>query len=121
MRYDANGNMAPDKLKATDKIDGMVALMMAWGRAMFREKDNIFIYHEGSLSKIDLNEKEDEMTRKKKTQKEEIEKEEIKNEEALKNETQEPQQVEILCKRCGKDVTGMDICKECGLVTKLRV
>lgn len=36
MRVDANGNMAPDKLKATDKIDGQVALMMAWGRAMFR-------------------------------------------------------------------------------------
>lgn len=38
MRADANGNIAPDKLKATDKIDGIVALLMAWGRAMFREE-----------------------------------------------------------------------------------
>ncbi|MBA4417241.1 MAG: terminase [Syntrophus sp. (in: bacteria)] len=34
MRADANGNVAPDKQKATDKIDGLVALIMAWGRAM---------------------------------------------------------------------------------------
>ncbi len=38
MRADVNGNIAPDKLKATDKIDGLVALMMAWGRAMFKEE-----------------------------------------------------------------------------------
>jgi phage terminase large subunit-like protein len=35
IRKDANGNMAPDKEKATDKIDGLVALVMAWSRAMF--------------------------------------------------------------------------------------
>ncbi len=39
MRADANGNIAPDKLKATDKIDGIVALMMAWGRAMFHMEE----------------------------------------------------------------------------------
>lgn len=37
MRADANGNVAPDKLKATDKIDGMVALIMGWGRSMFHQ------------------------------------------------------------------------------------
>ncbi len=37
MRADANGNVAPDKLKATDKIDGMVSLIMAWGRAMQKQ------------------------------------------------------------------------------------
>ena len=35
MRTDANANVAPDKEKATDKIDGMVALLMAWSRGMF--------------------------------------------------------------------------------------
>jgi len=35
-RKDQNGNMAPDKEKATEKIDGMVALFMAWGRAMLK-------------------------------------------------------------------------------------
>lgn len=39
MRSDANGNIAPDKLKATDKIDGIVALLMAWGRAMFNVEE----------------------------------------------------------------------------------
>ncbi len=34
VRHDPNGNMAPDKQKATDKIDLMVALIMAWGRAI---------------------------------------------------------------------------------------
>jgi phage terminase large subunit-like protein len=38
MRADANGNVAPDKQKATDKIDGLVALIMAWGRAMGKAK-----------------------------------------------------------------------------------
>ena len=38
MRIDANGNVAPDKEKATEKIDGGVALIMAWGRMMFGEK-----------------------------------------------------------------------------------
>ena len=37
IRKDPNGNMAPDKEKATDKIDGMVALIMAWGRAMLKQ------------------------------------------------------------------------------------
>lgn len=32
-RYDANMNMAPDRKRSADKIDGMVALLMAFGRA----------------------------------------------------------------------------------------
>jgi phage terminase large subunit-like protein len=36
MVKDANENVRPDKEKATDRIDGMVALIMAHGRAMFR-------------------------------------------------------------------------------------
>jgi phage terminase large subunit-like protein len=32
-RRDANMNMAPDKKRSADKIDGMVALLMAFGRA----------------------------------------------------------------------------------------
>jgi phage terminase large subunit-like protein len=43
-RKDANGNMAPDKEKATEKIDGMVALFMAWGRAMLRGGQEVSIY-----------------------------------------------------------------------------
>jgi phage terminase large subunit-like protein len=35
MVKDANENVRPDKEKATDRIDGMVALIMAKGRAMF--------------------------------------------------------------------------------------
>jgi len=34
VRKDANGNIAPDKEKATEKIDGVVALVMALDRAM---------------------------------------------------------------------------------------
>lgn len=35
MVSDANENIRPDKDKATDRIDGMVALIIAWSRAMF--------------------------------------------------------------------------------------
>lgn len=45
MRSDANGNVAPDKEHATEKIDGMVALIMAWGRAMFKV-DTKSVYEE---------------------------------------------------------------------------
>jgi phage terminase large subunit-like protein len=36
VRIDANGNVFPNKEKATDKIDLMTATFMAWGRAMKR-------------------------------------------------------------------------------------
>ncbi len=38
MVQDANENIRPDKEKATDRIDGAVALIMALGRALFAEK-----------------------------------------------------------------------------------
>ena len=34
VRYDPNMNMAPDKGKAKDKIDGIVAVLMALGLAI---------------------------------------------------------------------------------------
>lgn len=37
MVIDANENIRPDKAKATDRIDGFVAMVMAWGRAIFAE------------------------------------------------------------------------------------
>ena len=40
MKIDANENVQPAKDKATDRIDGMVALIMAWGRSMFGEQEN---------------------------------------------------------------------------------
>ena len=45
-RKDANGNFAPDKEKAVDKIDGMVAMFMSWGRAMFTKGAVISIYND---------------------------------------------------------------------------
>jgi phage terminase large subunit-like protein len=37
VRYDANMNMAPDKKSAKDRIDGVVAYLMALGRAIQKE------------------------------------------------------------------------------------
>ena len=34
IRYDANMNLAPDKRRSAEKIDGMVALAMAFGLAV---------------------------------------------------------------------------------------
>ena len=45
-RKDANGNFAPDKENAVDKIDGMVAMFMSWGRAMFTKGAVISIYND---------------------------------------------------------------------------
>lgn len=39
LRYDANMNAAPDRKKAPDKIDDMVALLMAFGRAVIDQDD----------------------------------------------------------------------------------
>jgi phage terminase large subunit-like protein len=39
MRSDANENLAPDKAKAIERIDGGVALIMAWGKMMFSKKE----------------------------------------------------------------------------------
>ncbi len=39
MRSDANENLAPDKAKAIERIDGGVALIMAWGRMLFSKED----------------------------------------------------------------------------------
>ena len=37
---DAAGNVKPSKKKSTEKIDGIVALIMALGRAMVRTEDS---------------------------------------------------------------------------------
>jgi phage terminase large subunit-like protein len=39
VRSDANENVAPDKDKATERIDGAVAAIMAWGRCIFSEPE----------------------------------------------------------------------------------
>ncbi len=45
VRLDANGNIAPDKSKATEKIDGIVALILALSRAMRYEGTTESIYN----------------------------------------------------------------------------
>ena len=51
MRMDANANIAPDKEKATEKIDGVVALLMAWSRAML-VKEQKSVYEERGLAMV---------------------------------------------------------------------
>lgn len=46
MRQDANANVAPDKEHATDKIDGLVALIMAWRGAMSRQGPVASVYEQ---------------------------------------------------------------------------
>ena len=43
VRSDPNGNLAPDKSKVTEKIDGIVALIMGTGAALVnRHVDPLF-------------------------------------------------------------------------------
>jgi phage terminase large subunit-like protein len=44
LRTDAAANVKPDKQRSTEKIDGMVALVMALGRAMTREGDSAWYF-----------------------------------------------------------------------------
>lgn len=46
---DAAGNKKPDKVKSTEKIDGIVALLMAIGRAVVRDKQESSIYETRGL------------------------------------------------------------------------
>ena len=39
LRYDASGNIKPDKSKSGDKIDGVVAAVMAMGEALTFEEE----------------------------------------------------------------------------------
>ena len=52
MVRDSNENVRPDKEKATDRIDLVVALIMAWGRAIFAEPQ----YDEPTITVIGANE-----------------------------------------------------------------
>ena len=44
VQYDAAGNMKPDKAKSADKIDPIVAAIMALGRAMVRPQAQGSVY-----------------------------------------------------------------------------
>jgi len=40
LRFDASGNIKPDKSKSGDKIDGVVAAVMAIGEALTFDEDD---------------------------------------------------------------------------------
>jgi phage terminase large subunit-like protein len=44
IKKDPAGNKKPDKEKSTEKIDGIVALLMAIGRAIVRDEDDSTVY-----------------------------------------------------------------------------
>ena len=52
VRKDPAGNLKPDKEKSTEKIDGMVALIMALDRAMRHEGEGSSIYETRGLITI---------------------------------------------------------------------
>ena len=50
MIIDANENVRPNKAKATDRIDGIVALIMAWGRMILKEQGDSVYEQRGILT-----------------------------------------------------------------------
>jgi phage terminase large subunit-like protein len=52
VRKDPAGNLKPDKEKSTEKIDGMVALIMALDRAMRHEGEGSSVYETRGLITI---------------------------------------------------------------------
>ncbi len=44
VRMDPAGNIKPDKARSTEKIDGIVALVMGIGRAMFSDRPQRSVY-----------------------------------------------------------------------------
>ena len=53
MITDANENVRPDKAKATDRIDGVVALIMSWGRMILNEGGGDSVYEERGVLTIE--------------------------------------------------------------------
>jgi len=47
---DAAGNMKPDKARSTERIDGIVALVMALGRAMVQPEQSGSVYEGRGLA-----------------------------------------------------------------------
>ncbi len=52
VKQDAAGNLKPDKEKSTEKIDGIVALIMAIGRATLSKDDNTSIYEQRGILSV---------------------------------------------------------------------
>ena len=52
LKSDENENIRPVKMKGTKRIDGVVALIMALGRAMMQEKAKTSVYEERGLLSI---------------------------------------------------------------------
>ena len=52
VKSDENENIRPVKMKGTKRIDGVVALIMALGRAMMQEKAKTSVYEERGLLSI---------------------------------------------------------------------
>ncbi len=49
MGHDANENIRPMKDKATDRIDGVVAMIIAWSRLLFTESTGPSVYERGGI------------------------------------------------------------------------
>jgi len=111
VRKDANGNFAPDKEKATEKIDGIVALVMALDRAIRHEKPkgiSLFV-----LGPQKPEEEEKDMGRHKKEKK--IEEEVKENQPQIEQKAEiAPEPEKFFCFRCDKKTEGKDFCKDCG-------
>jgi phage terminase large subunit-like protein len=52
IRTDANGNIAPDKKSASGKIDGVVASIMALGRAILAPAPTTSVYETRGLLEV---------------------------------------------------------------------
>jgi phage terminase large subunit-like protein len=52
VKKDSNGNFTPDKEKATEKIDGMTALLDAWCRAMLKKPAPVSAYSGKTTAEI---------------------------------------------------------------------
>ncbi|NEX63451.1 terminase large subunit [Noviherbaspirillum galbum] len=50
IKQDEAGNMKPDKSKSTERIDGIVAALMALGRAMEADEERPSVYDEGEFA-----------------------------------------------------------------------
>jgi phage terminase large subunit-like protein len=104
MKTDPAGNIKPDKEKSKDKIDGIVAAIIALDRCI-RNANGVSIYETSGIKQIDI-----EPTEEKREEIQEEVKEEIR---AI------PQPYGPKCQRCGMDVIGKEYCSGCGLFTHL--
>jgi len=104
MRTDPAGNIKIDKGKSSEKVDGLVAMVMALDRAI-RNESGKSIYETQGITWIEPEESKPEETES--------------DSESPKEETKSKSNGQV-CRRCGRELTNNEYCTGCGAMVHIQ-